>query len=461
MRMKLRYVLPLLLVTALLSSAGTYYWLQPQNPEMNKLMAVYQTLEKNYFEQPDKTKLFDGAVNGMLQALEDPYSSYMDAAEAKSFEESVSSSFVGIGAEIEEVDGKIVIVAPIKGSPAEKAGLRPGDKILKVGEVSLLGIKASEAVKHIRGEKGTKAELLIERSGESHELPVTVIRDTIPIETVFSELKDGNIGYVQVTKFSEPTADEFVKAIKDLKNKGMKGLVLDLRQNPGGLMNIALAMSEVLIPSGKTIMQVEYRGGKRDVFTSERKGAPLTEGIPTVALVDEGTASAGEILAAVLKESGGFKLIGQNTFGKGTVQTTSPFNDGSNVKYTTAKWLTPAGNWINKTGIKPDIEVKLPDYANIPFVDPDKEVKPDTFSVEVKSIQMMLQALGYAPGRTDGFFDTKTKEAVQAFQKAEGQPETGIVQGKTTRRIIELMQELIRKNDPQLEAALKEVRAAK
>ncbi|WP_438448119.1 S41 family peptidase [Gorillibacterium sp. sgz5001074] len=456
MSIRSRSIIPAILVTALVSSGLTLVWAREQDKDWVKLKSVYSMLNKEYVQTVDTTKLMDGAVDGMLKALDDPYTVYMSQEESKGFEESITSSFVGIGAEITELDGHIVIVAPIKNSPAEKAGLKPNDRIVSVGATSLEGMKVSEAVKQVRGEKGTKAELTIERPGESEPLHVTVVRDTIPIETVYGEMKEGQIGYLQITKVSESTAQEFAKQLKTLKDQGMKGLVLDLRQNPGGLLGVSFEIAEMLVPAGKTILQVENRSGKKEIYTSNGSGAnPSVAGLPMAALIDEGTASAGEILAGALQESGGAKLVGQKTFGKGTAQAVVELDDGSTVKYTNAKWLTPGGTWIHKTGIKPDVEVKLPEYAGLPLVDPEKEWRKDSFSTDVKSIQMMLEALGYPAGRTDGYFDGKTEAAVLAFQQAQGLEANGVVSGKTTRRMIELLRELIRKSDPQLEAALK------
>lgn len=450
MRIKLRYFITLLVLAALLGGGASYTLLLLRYPGMNKMAAVYGTLQDKYVEKVDKQKLVDGAIDGMMKALDDPYSTYMDQAEAKSFEETISASFVGIGAEIQEQDGFIAVVAPIKGSPAEKAGIKQNDRILKVNGISLEGMKVGEAVKNLRGEKGTKAELVIKRPGEDEERTVTVIRDTIPVDTVHAEMLDDQIGRLEITSVAETTADEYVTKLKELQQKGMKKLIIDLRQNPGGLLNVTVQIANTLIPDGKPILQVEQRYGSREMYKSRHQDIGQ---FPVVALVDEGTASAAEILAGALQESAGVKLVGQKTFGKGTVQTTTEFKDGSNIKYTIAKWLTPNGNWIHKQGIKPDVAAALPAYANLPVLDPDKELKPNTFSNEVKAAQQMLAALGYDPGREDGFYDDSTKSSVSAFQNAQGLPATGSIQGQTTIRLMDLLREKIKANDTQLEAA--------
>jgi carboxyl-terminal processing protease len=456
MRIRIRYAILGALIAALAASALTMAYGTVQSGRWAKLDAVYQLLEKEYVEPVDADKLMNGALQGMMKALDDPYTVYMDQDESKGFEESISSSFVGIGAEVEEQDGKIVIVSPIKGAPAEKAGLKPNDRVLKVGETSLEGMKTTEAVKHLRGEKGTKAELTIERPGEAELLQITIVRDTIPIETVYSEMKDNGIGVIQISKVSEATAKEFAKHLKELQDKGVKGLVLDLRQNPGGLLDVSFEIAQMLLPADKVVLKVEDRNGASKVYRTRGSGSnPSAAGIPMVGLIDGGTASAGEILAGALQESAGVKLVGQKTYGKGTAQAFVALKDGSTVKYTNAKWLTPGDKWINKTGISPDVDVALPEYASLPYVDPDKEWRQDSYATEVKSIQVMLAALGFDTGRADGYFDGRTALSVTAFQKAQGLEPNGIAAGQTVRRMMELLGEELKKNDPQMAAAVK------
>lgn len=431
-------------------TAGPTAALDGDTREFAKLMQTYRTLQEGYYKEVDQQSLVNGAINGMVKALDDPYSTYMDETEASAFHESIESKFEGIGAEIREEEGFIVVVSPIKGAPAEKAGVKPNDKIISVNGKSLAGMTASEAVKHIRGPKGSKAELQIQRAGETQEISITVIRDEIPLETVYSEMLDDGMGKIQITKFSETTTDEFKKALQDLQGQGMKGLVLDLRQNPGGLLNIAVELGNLLVPNNGMILQVEYRDGARDQYRSSLEGKPE---FPVVVLVDGGSASAAEIMAAALQESGDVPLVGVKTFGKGTVQTAKDFSDGSNVKFTTAKWLTPDGNWIHEKGIEPDYKVELPAYADLPYLDPDKQLKQDSFSNEIKTAEQMLTALGYHPGIADGFFDDKTKSAVMAFQRMEGIKASGVIEGKTTLKMIELLQKQIKENDTQLDKA--------
>ena len=223
--------------------------------EFTKLYTAYDALINGYFEEVEQEDLINGAINGMVQALDDPYSDYMNKKEAKSFLESISSSFEGIGAEIQELDGYIQIVSPIKESPAEKAGLKPNDKVLSVDGKSIQGLSATEAVLLIRGEKGTTVTLTIERPGAADPMDVSIVRDTIPIETVYGEMIEGEEGIakVQITSFSESTTDELIETLNELKNQGMTGLVLDLRQNPGGLLDQAIGIANLFLPRNEML----------------------------------------------------------------------------------------------------------------------------------------------------------------------------------------------------------------
>ncbi|MGW6298261.1 lmo1851 family serine protease [Peribacillus butanolivorans] len=422
-----------------------------KHSEFEKLYSTYDTIKDNYYEEIDQDKLVDGAINGMIKSLDDPYSTYMDKKEASSFHESISSSFEGIGAEIQEQDGKIMVVSPIKGSPAEKAGVKPNDIILSVDGKSLEGFSSSEAVLKIRGEKGTKVDLSITRAGEPEPIALTIKRDTIPIETVYAEMLDDGVAKIQVTSFSEHTVKELETALNEMSKKDMKGLILDLRGNPGGLLDQAIDMASLFIPNGEVVLQVEERSGKKDVYKSKNNGELK---IPVVVLIDDGSASASEIVAAAVSESADIPLIGVKSFGKGTVQTAQDFDDGSNFKYTAAKWLTPEGNWIHKKGIKPDIKVNLPDYASLPYISPDKELKASDSSSEVKAAEEMLKAAGYNPGKIDGFFDEETTNAVKEFQKEQKVKETGIIKDDTTVKLMQVIREKILENDTQVKKAV-------
>ncbi len=423
-----------------------------ERTEFDKLYSAYDTLKGSYFAKIDEEKLIDGAINGMIDSLDDPYSDYMDKKEAKSFDDSISSSFNGIGAEIQEQDGYIMVVSPIKDSPAEKAGLKPNDKIMRVDGKSIQGMSANEAVLLIRGEKGSTVKLTIQRPGIEEITDVSIVRDTIPLETVYGEMLEDGIAKVQITSFSSNTTKELIVKLDELKNQGMKGLVLDLRQNPGGLLEEAISISSLFLPNNEVILQIEDRNGKRKAVTSTSTND--NPNVPLVVVIDKGSASASEILAAAVNESADVTLVGEKSFGKGTVQQARKFTDGSNLKLTTEKWLTPDGNWIHKKGITPDVEVALPPYAFLSMIDSETELKLATTSTQVKTAQQMLNALGYQTDREDGYFDEKTEQAVKEFQTKENLEVNGIVSGTTTITLMQRLGDLITQNDTQIQKAV-------
>lgn len=421
-----------------------------ERTEFSKLYQAYDLIQETYFEDVDKEALIDGAIDGMVKALGDPYSEYMTAEESEKFFEGLSSSFEGIGAHVEQRNDQVVIVAPIKGSPAEKAGLKPNDVILEVDGKSIQGMNVHEAVQLIRGEKGTKVVLTIERPGIDQPIKVEIIRDVIPIETVYSEMLEEGIGKIQISSFAERTYEELQAAIAELKEQGMKGLILDLRQNPGGLLEQAIEISSLFVPEGEVIYQMEFYDGSRQRQLSNQK-EPFD--LPLVIVVDGGSASASEILAAAAKESAGVPIVGEKTFGKGTAQNAKRFADGSNLKLTMAKWLTPSGEWINEKGITPDYIVPLPEWAYLPFIDPDMELKENMIADEVHIAEQMLVVLGYEISSVDSYFTEETTAAVSTFQADHELDVTGVIQGETTMKIMESLRDKLEKEDPQIQKA--------
>ncbi|MEK4028002.1 MULTISPECIES: S41 family peptidase [Bacillaceae] len=424
--------------------------------ELHKVQTVYEVIANQYVEKVNRTELVEGAIDGMVSSLKDPYSVYMDAETAKQFEESLDSSFEGIGAEITVVEGKLTIVAPFKDSPAEKAGLKPKDQIVTINGKTVDGLTIYEATKKIRGKKGTTVTMGIIRPGMTKPLDVKVKRDNIPIETVFAKVKGKQgkrIGVIEMTSFSEETAKDFKSELKKMEKKELDGLIIDVRGNPGGFLTSVEEILKELVTENKPYMQIEEKSGRKVPYFSETK---KVKPYPIAVLTDEGSASASEILAGALKEAEGYPIIGETSFGKGTVQQPVPLGDGSNLKLTTHKWLTPNGNWIHKKGIRPDIEVRQPDYFYAHPLQVSQPLIREMNNDNVKSAQMMLAGLGYAPGRTDGYFSVETEKAVRALQVQAGMKATGKIDKKTAseleQRWIKEMKE--EKNDLQLQAAL-------
>jgi carboxyl-terminal processing protease len=409
--------------------------------EMSKILSTYQLIRNEYFTKVEQEKIIEGAIEGMLSVLDDPYTVYMDPKEARQFNESVESSFTGIGAVVTMKEGKVTVISPIKGSPAERAGVMAKDVILSVNGEKLDGLSLNEAVMKIRGPKGTQAKIKLIREGNTQPIDVIVVRDDIDVETVFSEMLEDGIGKIQISQFAYNTADHFVEQLKDLEKKGLKALIIDVRNDPGGVLPVVIDIAKVFVPQGKMIVQVESREGKRDPFTSEGSGRDY----PITVLINKGSASASEILAAAIRESAGGKLIGETTFGKGTVQATfgEQFKDGSNIKMTIAKWLTPQGNFIHDKGIEPDIAVEQPKYFSATPLPRDRVLKYDDVGEEVENLQIMLQGLGLEPGRTDGYFGKGTELAVKTLQRNHKLVETGQVDDKTAEKIEQLLIDVV------------------
>jgi carboxyl-terminal processing protease len=318
---------------------------------------VLDMVQKNYVEQVESKKLIEGAINGMMKSL-DPHSAYMTSDMYKELEVETRGSFGGIGIEITIKKDILTVVSPIEDTPAFLAGIKAGDHIIQIDGKSTKDITIMEAVKKLRGPKDTKVTITIMRENMPKPKDYTITRDIIKIKSIKSKTYDDHIGYIRVASFQERTADDLKKEIKNitLKNGVLKGLILDLRNNPGGLLNQAVGVADVLLRSG-TI--VSTKGRTRSM---ETKSLAKDDGdeptCPIVALVNEGTASAAEIVSGALQDNGRALVVGTQTFGKGSVQTVIPLEDGSALKLTTAKYYTPKGRSIQAEGIAPDIVVK-------------------------------------------------------------------------------------------------------
>ncbi|GGD92033.1 S41 family peptidase [Paenibacillus nasutitermitis] len=413
--------------------------------ELNKLNTVMGLIRNKYFRDIDRTKVVDGAINGMMQALDDPYSVYMEKDTAEHFSESIEGSFTGVGASVTIKDGRITVESAIKGSPAQRAGVLAGDVLLTVNEDSLEGLSLSDAVAKIRGPKGSKVKLGIQRAGAAKPIHLTIIRDDIDYETVFANLRSDGIGIIEIRQFSLNTGERFSEELERLEKQGMKGLVIDVRDNPGGVLPVVVSVAQSFVSKGKPVVQIEDRNGKREQTLSKGGG----KSYPVSVLMNKGSASASEVLAGALKEEGNAVLVGQTTFGKGTVQVSydKVLEGGGLVKMTIAKWLTPLGNWVHEKGLKPDVEVLPPDYYTVARLSKTKTLVRDAIDEDIKSLQIMLSGLGYETDRKDGYFSAVTEKSVKAFQKQAGLPVTGEVDKTTAEKLEVKLIEHIQEDD--------------
>lgn len=427
-----------------------------EKPEdLSKVIQAYNLIKEHYVEGVESDLLFEGAIQGMLDVLEDPYSTYMDPEMNERFMEQIESSFEGIGAEVSMMDGKVTIVTPIKDSPAEAAGLRPNDQIILIDNEEIDGLDLNEAVEIIRGEKGSEVVLGIQRPGVSEVFEVKIIRDEIPIETVYVDTKtiDGKkTGILTITSFSENTAEDFADELAQLEQDGIEGLVIDVRGNPGGLLDSVGDILGNFIPKDIPYIQIENQKGEKTPYYSRLKGE---KDYPISVVIDEGSASASEILAIALKEMD-YNVVGMTSFGKGTVQQPIPLGDGSTIKLTISKWLSPNGVWIHDKGVEPTVEKKQPDYFYSNPIQADEPLTNNQTGEKVENAKRMLHGLGYDIAKVDGNYDNDTVEAVKTFQKDHDLKITGEIDEKTASLIETKIIEKIRsgEDDQQLEEAL-------
>lgn len=327
-----------------------------------KLFTIKDKLDKYYLKDYDMDKLIDGAAKGMVAAVGDPYTTYMNAEEFKDFYSQTEGNYVGVGIQVGVKDDKITVISVFENSPAQKGGIISGDVIEAVNGKAMTGADLQEAVSMMKGEEGGEVKVSLARENKG-KFDVDLIRAEIEMVTVKSEMIDNQVGYIQVTMFDENTSKNFETALTTLEEKGMKSLILDLRGNPGGLLDQTVKMSSQFIEKGKNIVYTEDKYGNRKDYNSE---GGIAQGMPLTILTDGGSASASEIFTGAMKDYGLATIVGTTTFGKGLVQTTfyramDGFNDGSGLKVTISNYYTPNGNYIQGTGIDPDVKVEYPE----------------------------------------------------------------------------------------------------
>ena len=333
---------------------------------LNLFGEVMERTKAAYVEEISDQKLIESAINGMLTSL-DPHSSYLDSKDFKYMNEQTSGKFGGLGIEITMEQGVVKIVSPIDDTPAFRAGLKPGDYITNIDGETIIGMTLNEAVDKMRGKPGTKVKLTIRRINEK-PFDITLKREEIKTQSVKSELKDGNILYLRISSFSEDVAEDIKKAYTKAQKSAstpLKGIVLDVRNNPGGLLDQAVAVSSLFLDKGE-VVSTRSRS-EEDTLRYSAKGGDITSGLPIVVIINNGSASASEIVAGALQDHKRAVVIGEKSFGKGSVQTVIPLGNGGAMRVTTARYYTPSGRSIQATGIEPDIIVhpaKLEEYTD-------------------------------------------------------------------------------------------------
>ena len=332
-----------------------------KNVDFGTFWQAWQLIDEMYLRngEVDDTKRVQGAIRGLVSALGDPYTQYFAPKEGEKFQEDIQGQFGGVGIELGRKKDRLVVVAPLKNTPADLAGVQAGDMILAINSTSTDGLNVDEAVVFIRGKVGTVVELTMFREGWDRPKPIKLTRAVIEVPTLEYSLKKDGVGYIQLSSFNTNASRLFYDATRDLLRQGAKGIVLDLRNNPGGYLEVAVDLAGWFLPKDSVVVSEATRDGVGKQFRSEGTG-PLGQ-LPTVVLINKGSASASEILAGALRDVLKTPLVGETSFGKGTVQQLETLRDGSSIKVTTAHWVLPSGGILDHGGLKPDVEVLIPE----------------------------------------------------------------------------------------------------
>ncbi|MDH5528155.1 MAG: S41 family peptidase [Nitrospirota bacterium] len=345
---------------------------------------VLSHIQDRYVEEVDTEELVEGAIKGMMATL-DPHSSFMRRQDYQELKVDTQGEFAGLGIQIGVKDGKLVVIAPIEDTPADRAGIQSGDHIAEVDGKPTRDMTMMDAVNHMRGRKGTSVTLTILRAKEEKPLKITVVRDIIKLESVRARMVDDGIGYLRITQFQDRTGEEMRKHLARMADDGMEQLVFDLRNNPGGLLTAAVEVSEQFLDEGQLVVYIQGRNGDREEYFGH--GGRYRD-IPVVVLVNAGSASASEIVSGALQDTGRAVIMGIQSFGKGSVQSVLPLSDESGLRLTTAKYYTPSGRSIQGTGITPDIVVEF---------DPEREISNERKRAFVREKDLE----GHLPGESE------------------------------------------------------------
>lgn len=374
--LKIIAVVLLVITTAFVTRIITVRQVLSSNENFGKVIVLEKYLRENYLYNKDikDENLEAGLLKGLVAGLADPYSQYLTSDEMKKLSETTTGKFQGIGVIISpDEDGTVTVISPIKGSPADRAGVESGDKILKINGKDFSAEKINEASKEMRGEKGTTVKILLLKKKNLETKEVEIKREEIKIDSIIKN-KIGDIGYIGITMFDEETGKDFVKALNELTKEGVKGIILDMRGNPGGVVDAAVEIGDAILPKSTFVTLKDNKGE----IVQDYKLDDKYNDIKMVVLVNEGSASASEILSGAIRDLDRAKIIGKTTYGKGVVQNVISLPEGDGLKLTTSEYFTPKGKSINKIGIKPDIEVELPENIKgigIDYMDTDTQLK--------------------------------------------------------------------------------------
>ena len=410
-------------------------------------------ISRYYTGTYDVSKLIEGAASGLVAALGDQYSQYLTADQYAALMSGLEGHFGGLGIYIDVApDGYILIIAPIKGTPADLAGLRAGDKIVSIDGTDIRGYDINVAQRMLRGDAGTKVRLGIVRSGVSQVIEVELTRAIIVIDPVEFALLEGSVGYIALTSFSENSTRRVDEAIEELKQLGARVMVLDLRNNGGGLLNQAISLAERFLLPGQRILSVQYNSGEPQVYNT---GGGRYVDLPVVVLVNQGTASAAEILAGAIKDNGCGLIVGTQTYGKGAIQNVWQITNGGGLRLTTAHYFTPSGEALDGKGITPQYVVEpSANDADAPYLDWYRPIRHMRVGLDALALEQVLMFLGLTR-EADGVYGLSSVNAVKLFQKDSGILQTGVVNEETALLLNRAVQAAVAgTTDRQLDKAL-------
>jgi carboxyl-terminal processing protease len=422
---------------------------QAYDPDTAIIWEAIDLVTNNYFYPVEKDLLIEGAVRGVVGSIEDPHVRFFNSEDLEEFLTETMGSYGGIGVRIIEVQDSIVVFEIFSGSPAERSGLSPGDRILQADGNELTGQGVSRAVELLRGPSDTTVEVLIKRPGSDEPISLTVERKEIKVTTVTSEMLEDGLGYISINSFDSNTAEEFKNHFLAIENRGLgKGLILDLRNNPGGLIDQVVEVAKLLVPEGEIVRLVGRDNEVKTVYYSHAEKKPY----PIVVLINEESASAAELLSGALQDRGAALLVGKTTYGKASVQQLEYLSGDNAIMLTVAKYFTPSGHDIDKHGIKPDFEIEMPEILHYYRYFHPGRLEPGSYGPEVEILQQMLEQIEYTIEVT-GYYDAQTSLAISSFQTAAGLKSTGEFDDLTWVELREALDRASREQDDQLNYA--------
>ena len=442
-----------ILVSLAIGSGATYGIMkyQQDNSPLANVEKVYNQLQTTYYKKVSTKQLTQGAVNGMLNSLNDPYSQALTGQSQQQINSLVEgSNFGGVGIQMTVKNNKILVESIVADSPASKSNIKVGDEIVSVDGKKVSASQFNKVAELVRGKKGTKVKLQLKRNNT--KFIVTLTRATIS-QSSLTVKTQGQATIITITQFDVNTAKDLKAALKQINPKKTPKLIIDLQDNPGGVMNSALEAASYFVPNGKVLMRYQSRNSQEIIKSSKKLSGGYKTSLKPIILINDQTASASEIFTAALVENNRAVTVGQTSYGKGTVQQVGN-SDNVEYKYTVAKWLTPNGTWINHKGIKPTYKTKESKFSQLPQFQSNQTLKKNMMGLDVAILQQYLTALGYLKNNITGVYDSATQASVVKFQKSQGLTVNGKVTSSTIQRLYLLAAQRASQSNPALKKAV-------